>query len=69
MKIQSPDLGGGVLTLLIKRENYENIQSNDSDALVDNYDYDYIIPNATLEELENEAINFVEKLNELEAKR
>lgn len=62
-------MGGGVLTLLIKRENYENIQSNDSDALVDNYNYDYIIPNTTLEELENEAINFVEKLNELEAKR
>ncbi len=49
-------------TLLIKRMGLENISTNYSDASVDNYDYDYIINNTTLEELECEAKKFVKKL-------
>ena len=49
-------------TLLIKREGLDNIKTNDSDANVDQYSYDYIIPNTTLEELEKSAENFVESL-------
>lgn len=50
------------LTLLIKRENIEIIKSNYSDASVENYDYDYIINNTTLEKLEERAKEFVEEL-------
>lgn len=50
------------LTLLIKRENYDNISSNASDANVDNYDYDYIINNTTLENLESRALEFSKKI-------
>ena len=49
-------------TLLIKRIGYENINTNYSDASVDNYSYDYMIENTTLEELENNAKKFVKKL-------
>lgn len=49
-------------TLLVKRSGLSNIQTNYSDANVDNYDYDYIIENTTLEELDNKALNFVKKL-------
>lgn len=51
-----------VTTLLIKRENQEMIKTNSSDALVENYNYDYIIINTTLEEYENKAIKFIEDL-------
>lgn len=50
---------GGVFTLLIKRSGLKNISSNNSDALVDNYPYDYIIENHTLEDLEYQAEKFV----------
>jgi len=49
-------------TLLVKRVGLENITSNYSDANVDNYDYDYIIENDTLEGLEFSAVLFIEKL-------
>ena len=49
-------------TLLIKREGLSNINSNYSDANVENYKYDYIIINKTLEELEKEAQRFVTNL-------
>lgn len=49
-------------TLLIKRQNLENITTNYSDASVDNYDYDYTIFNTTLEKLDEEAKVFVKKL-------
>lgn len=49
-------------TLLVKRVGLENITSNYSDANVDNYDYDYRVENDTLEELEEQAILFIEKL-------
>ena len=50
------------LTLLIKRKDINPINSNYSDASVNNYNYDYIIENTTLEELEMSAYNFVKKL-------
>ena len=49
-------------TLLVKRDGLKNIETNYSDASVDNYNYDYIINNTTLEELDNCALNFVEGL-------
>lgn len=49
-------------TLLVKRAGLENIVSNYSDANVDNYDYDYIIKNSTLEELDKKAYEFVQQL-------
>lgn len=50
----------GAKTLLIKRCGYNNITSNVSDADVENYNYDYIIYNDTLENLENSAKKFAE---------
>lgn len=50
------------ITLLIKRVNQEKITSNYSDFSVDNYDYDYIIENTTLEEYENKAKKFIKEL-------
>ena len=52
------------ITLLIKREGLNNIFLNYSDANVNNYNYDYIIRNTTLEEFEIEAEKFVEKVLE-----
>lgn len=49
-------------TLLIKREAYENIKSNTADANVNNYEYDFIIKNTTLEDFEKEAKEFINKL-------
>lgn len=54
--------GGKVFTLLIKRSGLENISSNNSDALVDNYPYDYIIENCTLEDLEYQAQQFINNI-------
>lgn len=50
------------LSVLIKRKNYELITSNSSDANVENYDYDYIFENDTLEKLEEDAKKFVEEI-------
>lgn len=49
-------------SLLIKKVGLDNIESNYSDANVDNYDYDYIIENTTLENFEKEAEIFLTKL-------
>lgn len=49
-------------TLLIKRLGHDNILSNISDADVDNYEYDYIITNDTLENLDEKAANFVKTI-------
>lgn len=49
-------------TLLVKRAGLENIASNYSDASVENYDYDYHIYNDTLEQLEENAKDFANKL-------
>lgn len=45
-------------TLLIRREGLDIIKSNYSDASVENYNYDYIIENTTLEDLEKQAKEF-----------
>lgn len=50
-------------TILIKRENLQNISTNYSDASVEDYDYDYIINNRSLVDFENEAFNFVKSLS------
>ena len=49
-------------TLLVKRIGLANIETNYSDANVDNYPYDYIIENTTLEELDSNALIFVGKI-------
>ncbi len=49
-------------TLLVKRVGLSNIQTNYSDANVDNYPYDYIIENTTLEELDSNALYFVNQI-------
>ena len=54
----------GAETLLIRRVGLSSITSNYSDANVENYTYDYIIENSTLENLEKEAMNFVGGLND-----
>lgn len=59
----------GASTLLIKRVGYENINSNYSDASVDNYDYDYRIENDTLEGLDEQAMLFVSKFKGSLAKK
>lgn len=50
-------------TLLIRRQGHDIITSNYSDASVENYDYDYIIENTTLENLEDQAKKFYEKIS------
>ncbi len=52
-------------TLLVRRENYDTITSNYADASVENYNYDFVINNSTLESLESEAKNFVDTLRDL----
>lgn len=51
------------VTVLIRRVGLAPILSNASDAAVENYDYDYVIENDSLEEFRNEAKRFVEQLN------
>lgn len=50
-------------TLLVKRIGLENIETNSSDANVDNYPYDYIIENYTIEQLDASALNFMNELS------
>ena len=56
-------------TLLVKRVGLANIETNYSDANVDNYPYDYIIENTTLEELDMNASNFVSKMQNSKSKK
>ena len=49
-------------TLLIKREGLKIIDTNSSDANVENYKYDYTIINTTLENLDKSALEFVQNL-------
>ena len=49
-------------TLLITRKNYDVIKSNSADANINNYKYDYVIENDTLDMLEDSAKNFVNNL-------
>jgi len=52
----------GAKALLVRREGLAKIESNYSDASVENYNYDYIIENTTLEKLEEDAKKFIEKI-------
>lgn len=53
----------GAKTILIKRKNLNNINSNTSDMNVDNYNYDYYINNdSTLEDFEEKAKEFLENI-------
>lgn len=50
-------------TLLIKNSNIQDIKTNEADANVENYDYDYIIDNdEDLASLEIKAKEFVEEI-------
>ena len=51
----------GAKTLLVKRVGLDNIDTNYSDANVDNYTYDYLIENNTLEGLEETAKMFIDQ--------
>ncbi|MBO5182806.1 MAG: hypothetical protein J6B64_00170 [Bacilli bacterium] len=51
-------------TLLIRKEGLDSITTNYSDASVENYNYDYIIINTTLEKLDEAAEKFTKKLGE-----
>jgi len=52
------------VTVFIKNDRVEKIMSNDSDANVENYTYDYYIENnSTLDDLEQKAIDFIKELN------
>lgn len=51
------------VTVFINNDRVEKITSNDADANVENYVYDYYIDNnGTLEELEEKAVEFINKL-------
>jgi len=51
----------GAITVLIRNKKVKKIESNDSDANVENYDYDFIIENNTsLIDLEEKARTFLE---------
>ena len=49
-------------TLLIRRKGHETILSNESDARVEEYSYNYYYLNDTLEGLDLQAQDFVRKL-------
>ncbi len=50
-------------TLLVKNPKVKLILSNESDANVNNYNYDYVLlNNGTLEDLQRKAKEFVEKI-------
>ncbi|MBQ9024077.1 MAG: hypothetical protein IJ105_02510 [Bacilli bacterium] len=50
-------------TLFIKRDDIKKVTSNYSDASVENYNYDFIINNTTLEDLDKQASNFYTLIN------
>jgi tRNA U38,U39,U40 pseudouridine synthase TruA len=53
-------------TLLVKNKNVPKIQSNDADANVDKYSYDYVINNdGTLDELKEIVKEFLLKNHEM----
>ena len=62
-EIQRAALEFNAKTLFIKRDSIDKITSNYSDASVENYNYDYVINNTTLEDLDTQAKNFYELIN------
>ncbi len=55
----------GAISVLIRRVGLDPIQSNISDASVEDYNYDYIFVNETLDQFKQQAKAFVEILKEL----
>ena len=53
-------------TLLLRRKDIATITSNYSDASVENYNYDFVIENTTLENLDKQALDFVEKIRNID---
>jgi len=52
------------ITIFVKNDRVEKIMSNESDANVENYKYDYYIDNnSSLDDLEQKAIEFIKELN------
>lgn len=62
-EIQRAVVAFGAKTLLVKRDGIAKIESNYSDASVENYNYDFVIENTTLEELDTKAHKFVDEFN------
>jgi len=52
-------------TLLIKRVGLDNITTNYSDANVEHYDYDFVIINSNLKDLEKKAQEFLISLSDV----
>ena len=51
-----------VKTLLIRRKNHKQITSNLADKNVENYDYDYVIVNESMEKFDEAARKFVSEI-------
>lgn len=52
------------VTVFVKNDRVEKITSNNADANVENYKYDYYIDNnSTLDDLEQKAIEFIKELS------
>ena len=49
-------------TLLIRRKNHKQITSNLADKNVENYDYDYVIENESMEKFDESARKFVSEI-------
>ena len=67
-EIERAKLTFNAKALLVKRIGLKNIETNYSDASVDNYDYDYKIENTTLEELDKKAYEFINDLTNKKSK-
>lgn len=56
-----------VRTIYIENDNVEPITSNDSDANVGNYEYDFVFSNnGTLEELDKKSYDFLKEVYDME---
>lgn len=49
-------------TLLLHRNNVKLIKSNFADKNVENYNYDYVIEISSMDKLDNQAIDFINKI-------
>ena len=67
-EIERAKIAFNAKTLLVKRIGLKNIETNYSDANVDNYDYDYIIENTTLEDLDKQAKEFINEITNIKNK-
>ena len=67
-EIERAKIAFNAKALLVKRAGLKNIETNYSDANVDNYDYDYIIENNTLEDLDKQAKKFINEITNIKNK-